>query len=68
MQAYDEHLNLMLSKVEETIIEETPEGTKKETTRTIPVVYMRGDTVIGISPLEKPSDKLQEDKTPLILS
>jgi hypothetical protein len=42
----------MLSKVEETLTEEDSNGVKKETTRNIPVLYMRGDTMIGLSPLK----------------
>ena len=62
LHAYDEHLNLMLSKVEETFVETSSKGVKKDVIRNIAVLYMRGDTIIGISPLKAANDKLEEEK------
>ena len=50
LHAYDDHLNLLLSLVEETGPNE--EGKDSET-RKMPILYVRGDLIIGISPLGK---------------
>ncbi|GAU98811.1 hypothetical protein RvY_09904 [Ramazzottius varieornatus] len=53
--AYDQHLNMILGDVHETITvtevdSETYEEMYKETKRTIPMLFVRGDGVILISP------------------
>ena len=54
-QAYDSHLNIVLGDVEETAeITETDEKTDEEVTkvitRTIPMLFVRGDCIILIAP------------------
>ena len=54
-QAYDQHLNMILGEVEETITtveydEDTYEEHVKMTKRTIDMLYVRGDGVILVSP------------------
>ena len=54
-QAYDHHLNMILGDVEETVTtieidEETYEEVYRSTKRTIPMLYVRGDSVILVSP------------------
>lgn len=54
-QAFDQHLNMVLSEAEETITsveidEETYEEVYKTTKRTIPFLFIRGDGVILVSP------------------
>lgn len=54
-QAFDQHLNMILSEVEETITtveidEETFEELFKTTKRSIPMLFVRGDGVILVSP------------------
>ena len=58
MQAFDQHLNMVLSNAKETLIkvDENPEtGEKNETniTRDFELLYLRGDTVTLISPMVK---------------
>lgn len=55
LHAYDQHLNMILGDVEETVTmveidEETYEEVYKQTKRTIPMLFVRGDGVILISP------------------
>ena len=55
LQAYDTHLNMILGDVEETVTtieidEETYEEVYRSTKRTIPMLYVRGDSVILVSP------------------
>ncbi|KAL1494069.1 hypothetical protein ABEB36_009726 [Hypothenemus hampei] len=55
LHAYDQHMNMILSDVEETIKtieidEETYEEVYKNTKRTIPMLFVRGDGVILVSP------------------
>jgi len=55
LHAYDNHLNMVLGDVEETAeITETDEATDKEVvkviTRTLPMLFVRGDCVILIAP------------------
>jgi len=55
LHAYDQHLNMVLSEVEETIRiteidEETEEEIIKQTKRKIPMLFVRGDGVILVSP------------------
>lgn len=55
LHAYDQHMNMILSDVEETITtveidEETYEEVYKSTKRTIPMLFVRGDGVILVSP------------------
>jgi len=57
-QGYDQHLNLVLGDVEETITiieidDETYEEIYKTTRRTIPLLFVRGDGVTLISPPSK---------------
>ncbi|KAI8431808.1 hypothetical protein MSG28_016224 [Choristoneura fumiferana] len=53
--AYDQHLNMVLGDAEETITtveidEETYEEVYRTTKRTIPMLFVRGDGVILVSP------------------
>ncbi|CAI8036957.1 U6 snRNA-associated Sm-like protein LSm3 [Geodia barretti] len=55
LHAYDQHLNMILSEVEEIITtmeldEETFEEIYKTTKRNVPMLFVRGDGVILISP------------------
>lgn len=55
LHAFDQHLNMILSEVEETITtveidEETFEELFKTTKRSIPMLFVRGDGVILVSP------------------
>merc|ERR1712043_61758 len=55
LHAYDHHLNMILGDVEETVTtieidEETYEEVYRSTKRTIPMLYVRGDSVILVSP------------------
>ncbi|KAL9959863.1 hypothetical protein ACROYT_G033227 [Oculina patagonica] len=55
LHAFDQHLNMILSEVEETITtveidEETYEELFKTTKRSIPMLFVRGDGVILVSP------------------
>ncbi|RWS16160.1 U6 snRNA-associated Sm-like protein LSm3 [Dinothrombium tinctorium] len=55
LHAYDQHLNIVLGDVEETITnveidEETYEEVYKTTKRNIPMLFVRGDGVILVSP------------------
>jgi len=49
--AFDAHLNMLLQDVEETYIDDSTKGAKL--TRNIEALYMRGDTIITVSPLNK---------------
>ncbi|XP_011568719.2 U6 snRNA-associated Sm-like protein LSm3 [Plutella xylostella] len=55
LHAYDQHLNMVLGEAEETITtveidEETYEEVYRTTKRTIPMLFVRGDGVILVSP------------------
>uniref|UniRef100_A0A8D8YFZ6 U6 snRNA-associated Sm-like protein LSm3 n=1 Tax=Cacopsylla melanoneura TaxID=428564 RepID=A0A8D8YFZ6_9HEMI len=55
LHAYDQHLNMVLGDVEETVTtveidEETYEEIYKTTKRSIPMLFVRGDGVILVSP------------------
>ncbi|XP_037070430.1 U6 snRNA-associated Sm-like protein LSm3 [Pollicipes pollicipes] len=55
LHAYDQHLNMILGDVEETVTtvdidEETYEEVHKTTKRTIPMLFVRGDGVVLVSP------------------
>lgn len=55
LQAYDQHLNMVLGDVEETVTtveidEETYEEVYQTTRRSIPMLFVRGDGVILVSP------------------
>ncbi|XP_022906752.1 U6 snRNA-associated Sm-like protein LSm3 [Onthophagus taurus] len=55
LHAYDQHMNMVLSDAEETITsceidEETYEEVYRSTKRTIPMLFVRGDGVILVSP------------------
>merc|ERR1712062_95987 len=55
LHAYDHHLNMILGDVEETVTtieidEETYEEVYRSTKRNIPMLYVRGDSVILVSP------------------
>ncbi|KAL8596860.1 U4/U6-U5 snRNP complex subunit lsm3 [Nucella lapillus] len=55
LHAYDQHLNMVLGDVEETVTtveidEETYEEIYKSTKRNIPMLFVRGDGVILVSP------------------
>ncbi|XP_022673371.1 U6 snRNA-associated Sm-like protein LSm3 [Varroa jacobsoni] len=55
LHAYDQHLNMVLGDVEETVTtveidEETYEEVYKTSRRSIPMLFVRGDGVILVSP------------------
>lgn len=55
VQAYDQHLNMILGDVEETVTtveidEETYEELYKSTKRNIPMLFVRGDGVVLVAP------------------
>ncbi|XP_069138963.1 U6 snRNA-associated Sm-like protein LSm3 [Argopecten irradians] len=55
LHAYDQHLNMIMGDVEETVTtveidEETFEEIYKSTKRNIPMLFVRGDGVILVSP------------------
>merc|ERR1712051_389498 len=55
LHAYDHHLNMILGDCEETVTtieidEETYEEVYRSTKRNIPMMYVRGDSVILVSP------------------
>ena len=55
LNAYDQHLNMILGDVEEIVTtveidDETEEEIFKQTKRNIPMLFIRGDGVILISP------------------
>jgi len=55
LQAYDQHLNMVLGDVEETVTthevdEETDEEIVKKATRTVGMLFVRGDVVVLVSP------------------
>ena len=55
VQAYDQHLNLILGDVEETVTtvevdEETEEEIVKKSTRRVKMLFVRGDIVVLVSP------------------
>lgn len=55
LHAFDQHLNMVISEAEEIVTrveidEETFEEIYKTTKRTIPMVFIRGDGVILVSP------------------
>mmetsp|Transcript_9782 Transcript_9782/g.18818 ORF Transcript_9782/g.18818 Transcript_9782/m.18818 type:complete len:100 (-) Transcript_9782:108-407(-) len=55
LHAYDQHLNMVLGKVSETITtveidEETYEENVKTEKRTVELLFVRGDTVVLVSP------------------
>jgi small nuclear ribonucleoprotein (snRNP)-like protein len=55
LQAYDQHLNMILGDVEETVTtteidDETDEEIVKKQTRKVGMLFVRGDIVVLISP------------------
>lgn len=55
LQAYDQHLNMILGDVEETLTstevdEETDEEIVKKQTRKIGMLFVRGDIIVLVSP------------------
>lgn len=55
LHAFDQHLNMILSDVEEIVTtheidEETDEEIVKKATRTIRMLFVRGDLIILVSP------------------
>ena len=60
LHAYDQHLNMILGDVEEVhtqieVDEETMEEIYKTQKRNIPMLYVRGDGIILMSPPDKPT-------------
>jgi hypothetical protein len=54
-QAYDQHLNMILGEVEETVTstevdEETDEEIVRKQTRKVGMLFVRGDIVVLVSP------------------
>ncbi|CAD6192812.1 unnamed protein product [Caenorhabditis auriculariae] len=55
LHAFDQHLNMVLSNVEEVVTtrevdEESYEEVYRQTKRTVPMLFVRGDAVILVSP------------------
>jgi U6 snRNA-associated Sm-like protein LSm3 len=55
LHAYDQHLNMILGDVEETVTSheidpETDEEIVKKATRTVGMLFVRGDIVVLVSP------------------
>jgi len=55
LHAYDQHLNMILGDAEETLTlheidEETEEDIVKKVTRTVRMLFVRGDIVVLVSP------------------
>lgn len=55
LHAFDQHLNMVLSQVEETVTtveldEENFEEMHKQTKRQIPMLFVRGDAIILVAP------------------
>ncbi|GKY95223.1 U4/U6-U5 snRNP complex subunit lsm3 [Mayamaea pseudoterrestris] len=55
LHAYDQHLNMILGQVEETVTsteidEETDEQITKKATRKIGMLFVRGDIIVLVSP------------------
>jgi U6 snRNA-associated Sm-like protein LSm3 len=55
LQTYDQHLNMILGDAEETLTlheidEETEEDIVKKVTRTVRMLFVRGDIVVLVSP------------------
>ena len=55
LHAYDQHLNLVLGDVEETVTtteidEETDEEIVRKSTREVDMLFVRGDVIILVSP------------------
>mmetsp|Transcript_8167 Transcript_8167/g.12527 ORF Transcript_8167/g.12527 Transcript_8167/m.12527 type:complete len:90 (+) Transcript_8167:192-461(+) len=55
LHAYDQHLNMILGNVEETVTsteidEETDEEIIKQATREVGMLFVRGDIVVLVSP------------------
>jgi U6 snRNA-associated Sm-like protein LSm3 len=55
LQAYDQHLNMILGDVEETLTstevdDETDEEIVKKATRKVGMLFVRGDIVVLVSP------------------
>lgn len=55
LHAYDQHLNMVLGDVEETVTsheidEETDEEIVKKATRSVGMLFVRGDVVVLVSP------------------
>lgn len=55
LQAYDQHLNMILGEVEETVTTtevdpETEEELVKKSTRQVGMLFVRGDIVVLVSP------------------
>ena len=55
LHAFDQHLNMVLGAVEETVTttevdEETDEEIVKKATRQVGMLFVRGDTVVLLSP------------------
>jgi len=55
LHAYDQHLNMVLGDVEETVTsheidDETDEEIVKKATRTVGMLFVRGDVVVLVSP------------------
>jgi len=50
LHAFDQHLNMILGDVEETIVEVDEEGKEKVRKREKEMLFVRGDVVILLSP------------------
>ncbi|KAL1232659.1 hypothetical protein TSPI_01807 [Trichinella spiralis] len=60
LHAYDQHLNMVLGDVEEieTIVEIDDETYEEKNTRTFPMLFIRGDGVILVSPPTETDTKI----------
>lgn len=50
--AYDEHCNVLLSDVVETLLIPSPDGTLEPCTRNLDLLFVRGDRIMTISPVK----------------
>jgi U6 snRNA-associated Sm-like protein LSm3 len=50
IQGYDEHCNLLLNEVSESVTFRAPDGRVTHPSRSIDLLFVRGDQVITISP------------------
>lgn len=49
LHAFDEHCNLIMDKVTETVKKTNEDGTVSDLTRELDVLYVRGDKVVTVS-------------------
>lgn len=64
LHAYDQHMNMVIGDAEETVTvrevdEETLEQIVRNSRRKLPLVFIRGDTVVLVSPLLRQSSSMR---------